>query len=134
LSIRKVEKTELCQHAQIIGCDFVFYDNYVKICNDHGVSPSRAALDAGLSKSTVSKWKSAPDSQPTGAAIAKLAYYFGITIAELLGEDAKENSLSEENLTEGEKELLALFRQVPTEHQPAVLQMLRSSLTLLSSQ
>jgi transcriptional regulator with XRE-family HTH domain len=49
-------------------------------------------------------------------------------------EAQKENPLSEEILTEGEKELLALFRQVPTEHQPAVLQMLRSSLTLLSSQ
>ena len=49
-------------------------------------------------------------------------------------ETKKENSPSEENLTEGEKELLALFRQVPTEHQSAVLQMLRSSLTLLSSQ
>lgn len=65
----------------------MFYDRYVQICREHGVSPSRAAIDAGLSKSTVSKWKSTQDAKPTGAAIQKLTAYFGITIAELLGED-----------------------------------------------
>lgn len=64
----------------------MFYDRFVQICSQRGISPSRAATEAGLSKSTVSKWKSTPDAEPTGNAIKKLAEYFGITIAELMGE------------------------------------------------
>lgn len=57
------------------------------LCKSRGVSPSRAAIDAGLSKSTVSKWKRSPDSKPTGSVIDKLTKYFGISVAELLGEE-----------------------------------------------
>lgn len=67
----------------------MFYDRFVQICSEHGVSPSRAAIEAGLSKSTVTKWKTTPDAEPTGAALKKLSDYFGITIAELLGEENK---------------------------------------------
>lgn len=58
------------------------------LCKSRGISPSRAAVDAGLSKSTVSKWKRSPDSCPTGGVIDKLTRYFGISVAELLGEEA----------------------------------------------
>ncbi len=65
----------------------MFYDRFVMLCKSRGVSPSRAAVDAGLSKSTVSKWKRTPDSRPTGAVIEKLTRYFGISVAQLLGEE-----------------------------------------------
>ena len=68
---------------------FVFYDRFVQLCTNRNVSPSRAAIEAGLSKSTVTKWKNNPYSEPTGSAIKKLSEYFGITRAELLGEDAE---------------------------------------------
>lgn len=64
----------------------MFYDRFVQICKEKGVSPSRAAIDAGLSKSTVSKWKNQPDAEPSGSAIKKLSDYFGISKAELLDE------------------------------------------------
>lgn len=89
MSTQKVEKAELCRYAQIMGCDFVFYDKFVKICKLRGISPSKAAIEAGLSKSTVTKWKTTPDAEPTGAAIKKITEYFGITIAELMGEENK---------------------------------------------
>lgn len=94
-----VEKTELHRNAQILGCDFVFYDRFVQLCSERGITPSRAAIEAGLSKSTVSKWKSTPDAEPTGTAIKKLCEYFGITIAELMGEE------SEKPLVNDDKEL-----------------------------
>ena len=50
------------------------------------MSPSRAALAAGVSKSAVSKWKREPDAVPSGTVLAKLAAYFGIPASELLGE------------------------------------------------
>ena len=89
MSIAEVEKVELHQYAQFTGCDFVFYDKFVHICEKHEVSPSRAAIEAGLSKSTVSKWKNTPDAEPTGAAIKKLCDYFQITVSELLNEDTQ---------------------------------------------
>ena len=57
----------------------MFYDRFVMLCESRGVSPSRAAIDAGLSKSTVTKWKRFPDAQPTGN-----------VIDELLGEEGPE--------------------------------------------
>ena len=67
----------------------MFYDKFVQICKSKGISPSRAAIEAGLSKSTVTKWKTTPDAEPTGAALKKITEYFGITIAELLGEETE---------------------------------------------
>ena len=65
----------------------MFYDKFVRICKSRSISPSKAAIEAGLSKSTVTKWKTTPDAEPTGAAIKKISEYFGITIAELMGEE-----------------------------------------------
>lgn len=65
----------------------MFYDRFVTLCSRRGVTPSRAAIDAGLSKSTVTKWKNDPSSRPTGSVIEKLTNYFGISISELLGEN-----------------------------------------------
>lgn len=83
----------------------MFYDKFVQLCNARGVSPSRAAVEAGLSKSTVSKWKSTPDAEPTGAAIKKLTQYFGISIAELMG-DAVEKTFAETNQQTTYKDIL----------------------------
>lgn len=66
----------------------MFYDRFVLLCNQKGVSPSRAAEDAGLSKSTVTKWKNDASTRPTGKVIECLTEYFGISVSELLGESA----------------------------------------------
>ena len=63
-----------------------FYDRLARISRSYGMSPSRAALAAGVSKSAVSKWKREPDSVPSGTVLSKLAAYFGISTSELLGE------------------------------------------------
>lgn len=69
-----------------------FYDRFARIARSYGMSPSGAALAAGLSKSSVSKWKREPDSVPSGNVLSKLAAYFGIPASELLGETEKETS------------------------------------------
>ena len=102
----------------------MFYDRYVKICKDHGVSPSRAAIDAGLSKSTVSKWKSTPDAEPTGAAIKKLTEYFNISIADLMGEEQKNNPPDRIEPTEREKRILEALRSKTPAERKALLTLL----------
>lgn len=67
------------------------YDRFARISRLHGMSPSRAAQNAGVSKATVSKWKQDPDTWPSGAVLAKLSAYFGITTSELLGEQEPES-------------------------------------------
>ena len=65
----------------------MFYDRFVMLCESRGVSPSRAAIDAGLSKSTVTKWKRSPDARPTGNVIEKLPRNFGNSVTDLRGEN-----------------------------------------------
>jgi transcriptional regulator with XRE-family HTH domain len=124
LSIPIVENFELCQHAQTKGCVFVFYDNFIQLCKKHGVSPSKAAVDAGLSKSTVTKWKTTPDAQPTGTAIKKLSDYFCVPISELLNEEEQKNPPSELALTERESRILEALRSKTPAERKAFLTLL----------
>ena len=72
------------------GCKSVFYDRYAQICEKHGISMSAAALEAGLSKSLVTKWKVNEVDVPSPDVLKKLSTYFGIPVSELLGEDKTE--------------------------------------------
>lgn len=65
----------------------MFYDKYVMLCKAHGVSPSKAALDAGISKSLVTKWRTNQVAIPSPEVLRKLSDYFSIPISELMGEE-----------------------------------------------
>lgn len=67
-----------------LGSDFVFYDRFVKLCDAKNVSPSRAAVEAGISKSLVTKWKQDATKEPSADVVRKLAQYFGISRFEVL--------------------------------------------------
>lgn len=82
-----VEFRELCRYAQIYRGGIVFYDRFVYFCSQKGVSPSRAALDAGVSKSLVTKWKTNKVQDPSPDVARKLARYFNLSVSELLGEE-----------------------------------------------
>lgn len=64
----------------------MFYERFVELCSSRGVTPSRAAQDAGLSKSTVTRWKQRPDALPAGRALQLLCDYFQMSASELLGQ------------------------------------------------
>ena len=72
----------------------MFYERFVQLCRQKGVSTSKAAIDAGLSKSTVTKWKTDPGTKPSGNVIDKLCRYFGISVSELLGYGEEEEGSS----------------------------------------
>ena len=74
----------------------MFYDKFVYLCKQKGVSPSRAAIDAGISKSLVTKWKTNNIQDPSAEVARKLAVYFNVSVAELLGEDNKTPTVSGE--------------------------------------
>ena len=96
--------------AQIRGVLTVFYDNYLRLCNSVRKTPSAVALEIGLTKPSVSRWKSG--SMPTDATLQKVADYFGITVDELLG---KEKQPTEGELHPANKKLMELSRTLSPE-------------------
>lgn len=62
----------------------MFYENYLQLCNERKVTPSAAAVDMGLSKAANTKW--ADGRIPRDATLKKIADYFGVSVAYLMGE------------------------------------------------
>ena len=67
----------------------MFYDTFVFLCKQKGLSPSKAALEAGISKSLVTKWKTIGTEVPSPEVLKKLSSYFRVTPDYLLGYDAQ---------------------------------------------
>ncbi len=98
-----------------------------------GLTLEQVATVVGVGKSTVRKWETGMIANMKRDKIAALAKALGTTPAYLMGwtEDIKKvenNSPEELVLSEGEKMLLDLFRQVPEEQQQLVLGMIRAAL------
>lgn len=74
----------------------MFFDTFVKLCEEKGVKPSRALTDSGVPKSAYSYWKTEAsfgnDAKPTNQNAVKLAQYFGVTVDYLLTGEKKEGS------------------------------------------
>lgn len=73
----------------------MFFDNFVRLCGQKGVKPSRALTEAGVPKSAYSYWKTEAnagnDAKPTNQNAVKLAQYFDVTVDYLLTGNQKEN-------------------------------------------
>ena len=85
----------------------------------------------GVGKSTVRKWETGMIANMGRDKIALLATALGTTPAYLMGWEEKsnlKNSPDEPKLTEGEKMLLELFRQIPEDAQRMYLEVLRAAL------
>lgn len=72
-----------------------FFDNFVRLCEQKKVKPSRALTEAGVPKSAYSYWRSEAgagnDAKPTNQNAVKLAQYFDVTVDYLLTGNQKEN-------------------------------------------
>ena len=82
----------------------VFYDIFVELCARKGVSPSRAVLDMGFSKSIITGWKKG--ATPSDANLIRIADYFGVTVdyfKERLGQ--KEKPAEDDGLVNRDAEL-----------------------------
>lgn len=65
----------------------MFYDTFVFLCKQKGLSPSKAAIEAQISKSLVTKWKTNGTEVPSPEVMKKLSSFFGVTPDYLLGYD-----------------------------------------------
>lgn len=67
-----------------------FYEKFLRLCNEKGVSPSKAGTDIGLSRSAVSRWAN-ENAMPTDATMLKIAAYFDVPVSYFI-EGGAENS------------------------------------------
>jgi repressor LexA len=84
----------------------------------------------GVGKSTVRKWETGMIANMGRDKIALLAHALGVTPAYLMGwgEPTQTSSPNVPGLTDGEKLMLELFRQIPEDKQEVVLEMIRLAL------
>jgi transcriptional regulator with XRE-family HTH domain len=76
----------------------MFYEKFETLCKDRKITPSRAVQEMGFSRALAAKWKHTGDT-PRADTLTVIAKYFGVSVAELLGEEKKpapEGELSEE--------------------------------------
>ena len=63
----------------------MFYDKYLKLCNEKNIKPTTAAVAMGFSSAAVARWKAG--STPTDATLLVIANYFGVSMADLLPDE-----------------------------------------------
>lgn len=85
-------------------------------------------MDAGLSKSLVTKWKVNKVEVPSPDVLKKLSAYFGMPVSELLGEESKEKkpTVQDDALSEDMMELIDCIKKLPEEKIQMLLQVARS--------
>ena len=111
-----------------IGNKEVFAKNLAMYLNRSGKSQREMADIMGVSSSTFNEWMKAKK-YPRIDKIEFMANYFGINKSDLIEDDENKKSPSNEpELTEGEKLMLELFRKIPEEQQPIVLNMIKAAL------
>lgn len=65
----------------------MFKENFIKLCNKKGVSPTKAVTSIGLSESAYSGWTD--KSVPRRATLLKLSEYLDCTVDDLLADGAE---------------------------------------------
>lgn len=86
----------------------MFYDRYLYWCNKVGKTPSAVALEIGLKKSSVTRWKNGGG--VTDATAKKVADYFGVTVTDFLDEQKeKPTTLTGDGMDDSTKRLIEIF-------------------------
>ena len=74
----------------------MFYHQYKLLCEKKKSSPSRIALENGVSKTSVNRWKNG--SIPNAEILSKLANYFNVSTDYLLGNETPQSKQDEVNV------------------------------------
>ena len=110
-----------------IGNKEIFAKNLSYYVDRCGKDQKEIAVVVGVAPSTFNEWVKGKK-YPRIDKIEILANYFGILKSDLIEDKEQKNPPEEPKLSEGEKMLLNLFRQVPEEKQELVLQMISVAL------
>ena len=98
----------------------MFYSKFMYLCALKRVVPSQAAVEAGISKSLVSKWKANPAQVPSPKILQKLSAYFSVPVSELISEDTSDTQ-DQIELTGSEILYIKLLRRIHPEKREKIL-------------
>lgn len=89
----------------------MFFDTFTRLCDSKSVSPNKACIEMGLSRSLAAKWKNT-GANPSYDILPIIAEYFGVSVDYLMGkekpvtDDDELNRYLEELRTRPEKKML----------------------------
>lgn len=94
----------------------MFWENFVKLCNQKGVKPNNVARDLNLSSATATHWKQG--AIPNSTTIQKIADYFGVTVTDLLDEHSPTDRMlhlpiTDRTVSDDEFEIIVAMRRQP---------------------
>lgn len=111
-----------------------------ELLKKHGITGAKMCQDLNMSKSFMTELRKGRAKSIKIETAQKIAAYFGITVDELYGNEAKKDqatvigslenkiSLDGMELTEGEIAFIRLLRRVPAEDKPVVIEKILSAL------
>lgn len=107
----------------------MFKKIFIDLCNQNHISPSKVCRSVGIAPATFSCWTD--ESVPRRATLQRIADYFGVTTAYLLGEteaESKPSFCDAEKADPSEEELLRLWRRIPPEKRTMVMNIILAAL------
>ena len=103
----------------------MFFQNYLRLCNIKNIKPTAAALEMGIAKATVSRWKSG--CKPNSATLQKIADYFGVPVETLTAGQKKAPGRMAKDLSAEELEIVSILRKMSPEQLARELAYLRQA-------
>ncbi len=74
----------------------MFYENFIKLCEEHGVKPGTVSRATGVTTSTLTAWKQGKYTPKVGK-LQVIADYFQVPLEAIMGEDAPIQGVSPES-------------------------------------
>ena len=87
-------------------CAFMFWNKFISLCNNNGVSPNEVCKRLGFSNATATKWKNG--ALPRDTTLSKIAEYFDLPESFFCDGDAARTGAGP--LTEHETSLILAYR------------------------
>ena len=94
----------------------MFYELFEQLCKQKGVTPNRACLEMGISRSTAAKWKNT-GGKAGADTLFKISAYFGVPVSYFNDDAENEKSPAPDGaeLSELEKDILDRMSQLTPE-------------------
>lgn len=105
----------------------ILYENIISLCEKRGIKGGKMCTDIGMSKGILTDLKMGRQTGISAANAQKIASYFGVSVAYLLGEEEKEKPTAQgDELTDGHMELIEVAKSLSEDQAALALRLLKS--------
>ena len=101
----------------------MFYRQLLKLCNEQNIKITPLIKSLDISQGNISRWKQG--GMPSVEVLEKIASTLNVSTDYLLGKTDEKNSPTNETVSDCEKELFTLYRELPLHKQEEILDIAR---------